>query len=397
MTATAKKRKTEVPGQALGFGLQYTRLTQLLLGAPEGSFCSLEVLDDMAVEAATGEVTLVQGKSALTANPVSDRAKSLWKTFANWMDTVDSGSCNPETTTFEIYVSRPVRGQIVDSFAKAKTESEADTAIRQARKKLWGTSPKYSAKAKLSDEISPFVERVFTGNADRLNLMVRNFQLKTGSGSPQADVEALIRRHPVSLSKVRHIADYLCGVVKRRLDELLEKGLPAVLSRDEFYNTYRSYARSVDRETILMSRAEKPSSDMAQSHMPRVFVRQLDLIELPHETKLGAVNDFLMAAADRTAWAMSGEVDESSLADLNERLKRTWSNKRGRCTLEFKGRDPKEIGQKVYFECMETTAQVQAMTPPEHFVPGCMHHLADTLIIGWHPDYDGRLRENGAK
>jgi hypothetical protein len=42
------KRKTEVPGQALGYGLQYTRLTQLLLQAPEGSFCSMEVLDDVA-------------------------------------------------------------------------------------------------------------------------------------------------------------------------------------------------------------------------------------------------------------------------------------------------------------------------------------------------------------
>lgn len=77
------KRKTEVPGQALGYGLQYTRLTQLLLQAPEGSFCSMEVLDDVAQQHPIKGVRLIQSKSALTANPVSDRAKSLWKTLSN--------------------------------------------------------------------------------------------------------------------------------------------------------------------------------------------------------------------------------------------------------------------------------------------------------------------------
>ena len=37
------RKKTEVPGQALGYALQYTRLTQMLLQAPEGSFCSMEI------------------------------------------------------------------------------------------------------------------------------------------------------------------------------------------------------------------------------------------------------------------------------------------------------------------------------------------------------------------
>lgn len=70
------KRKTEVPGQALGYSLQYTRLTQLLLQASEGSFCSMEVLDDVAQQHPEKGVRLIQSKSALTANPVSNRAKT---------------------------------------------------------------------------------------------------------------------------------------------------------------------------------------------------------------------------------------------------------------------------------------------------------------------------------
>jgi len=45
------------PGQALGFSLQYTLLTTLLLEASEGTYCSLEVLDDVAAHSADGERT----------------------------------------------------------------------------------------------------------------------------------------------------------------------------------------------------------------------------------------------------------------------------------------------------------------------------------------------------
>ncbi|HHS0913655.1 TPA: ABC-three component system protein, partial [Salmonella enterica subsp. enterica] len=60
------KRKTEVPGQALGYSLQFTLLTHLLLQAPEGSLCSLEVLDDVAQENNSGDIKFIQSKSALT-------------------------------------------------------------------------------------------------------------------------------------------------------------------------------------------------------------------------------------------------------------------------------------------------------------------------------------------
>ncbi|MDP3611763.1 MAG: hypothetical protein Q8R98_07920, partial [Rubrivivax sp.] len=155
------KKKTEVPGQALGYSLQYTRLTQMLLQAPEGSFCSMEVLDDVAEQHPTKGVRLVQSKSALTANPVSDRAKSLWKTLSNWVEAADSPGFDVQKTRFEIYVSRPVGGEIVQSFADAKTVDAAQAAITQARAILWGAPPGFALRVKVADEIAPYVERVF--------------------------------------------------------------------------------------------------------------------------------------------------------------------------------------------------------------------------------------------
>src|SRR6185295_6570558 len=78
------RRQQKVPataaGQLLGYSLQLTRLTAMLLNATEGSACSLEVLDDIAEQTVDGGTKLAQSKSALTDNPVADRAIALWKT-----------------------------------------------------------------------------------------------------------------------------------------------------------------------------------------------------------------------------------------------------------------------------------------------------------------------------
>lgn len=386
------KRKTEVPGQALGYSLQFTRLTHLLLQAPEGSFCSLELLDDVAQEDGAGAVKLVQSKSALTANPAADRAKSLWKTLSNWVDLAATPGFEVDKAIFELYVSRPVEGMIVESFARATTQEGARAAIAQARNVLWGSPPKFDLKAGVAAEISSYVEKVFTSDQSLLERLICNFQLTLGSGSPQADLEALVRSHPVSPSKVNDITNHLCGVVKRHVDLLLEAGKPAVIARNDFHVWYTSYVQKIDRQTVLSSRALAPSEEVSREYLPDNFIRQLDIIGLSFEEMLGAASDYFMASFDRTDWAARGEVDETSFDDLDDVLKRAWKNKQRICGLNHGSRSEQHQGQTLYFDCMQFTAPVQSMSTPGHFIPGCFHMLANDLVVGWHPSYEAQLK-----
>lgn len=390
--ASRTKRKTEVPGQALGYSLQFTRLTHLLLEAPEGSVCSLELLDDVAQENGTGVVKRVQSKSALTANPAADRAKSLWKTLSNWVELAATPGFEADKAIFELYVSRPVDGTIVKSFADATTQESARAAITQARTMLWGTPPKFDLKASVSTEISSYVEKVFTADQSLLERLICNFRLKLGSGSPQADLEEIVRSHPVSPSKVSDITNYLCGMVKRHVDLLLEAGKPAVIARNDFHGWYTSYVQKIDRQTVLLSRALAPSEEVSRGYLPDTFIRQLEIIGLPYEEMLGAASDYFMAAFDRTDWAARGEVDETSFDDLDDVLKRAWRHKQRACGLNHGGKSEQHQGQALYSDCMQFTAPVQAMSPPGHFIPGCFHMLADDLIVGWHPNYEEQLK-----
>lgn len=392
-----KKAPATAPGQTLGYSLQFTRLTAMLLDAQDGDWCSLEVFDDVAKESETSATTVSQSKSALTDNPVADRAISLWKTLFNWLELVKLGIVEPGHTKFELYVSRPVKGAFIDSFHESQTYDEAKAAIEKVRNQLWGAAPEFAGRADLSDSLKRYVNPVLEADDKLVLPIIVNLQLKCGSGSPQLDIEAAIRRHPVSDAKVFDIADKLCGWVKREADKRLEKGLPAVISRDAFHREYTSYVRRVDRDLILIGFANKPSEAEKLKQLPSTFVRQLDLIERTFDQQLEAISDFLQASWDRTIWSKAGDIHEDSFAELNDNLERTWDHLNLATSIEAESKPEIQRGQLLYSKCMMHEARIQGMEPPPHFVPGCFHGLADDLRIGWHPAYRALLKKPGGQ
>ena len=131
-----RKASPHVPEQFRGFSLQPTRMALLLLKAPEGSFVSLEKLDDVALETADGNTLAVQTKDTESTNPVSDRSPQMWKTFANWSRDVREKKLDATRTTFELYVSRKVSGRLASLFHSANTKSTAKDAFEEAQNKL---------------------------------------------------------------------------------------------------------------------------------------------------------------------------------------------------------------------------------------------------------------------
>jgi hypothetical protein len=261
-----------------------------------------------------------------------------------------------------------------------------------ARTSLWGEVPEYPQRSNVAAQIAPYVSKVFSADQALVARIIKNFTLTCGSGSPQAEVKAILKTHPISQSRIRDIADHMSGVVKNRVDEFLEVGKPAIITSDEFHIWYTAYVQRIDRDTVLRSHAKRPSEKEAEGHLPRVFVQQLDLIGLPFEDKLEAVGDYLMAAADRTAWAASGDVDPTSFDELDVNLKRGWKNKRIACKVAHGDKPLDAQGLALYADCMDVTVAVQQKETPDHFIPGCLHRLADDLSIGWHPEYEAQLK-----
>jgi hypothetical protein len=395
MNVISRNAPGTAPWQALGYGLQYTRLTAMLLEAKDGSMCTLEVLDDIAEQTADGRTNLIQSKSAITANPVSDRAIPFWKTLYNWLELVKQGLVDTTRTVFELYISREVDGELVSTFNKSSSVEEARMALHKAREALWGKPPDFEKRGLLPEGLSRYVNTFIEADEELIIPIIVNFRLNCGSGSPQSDIVSAIHRHPVSETRVLDIADKLCGWVKRQAEQQLEKGLRAVISRDEFHHEYVSYVRMLDRDLILTSFARRPSDEEKEKHMPDVFVQQLDLIEFDFDAKLKAISDFLRACWDRAYWSETGDVHEESFKELDENLCRAWENLNRAIGVETTSKAPIERGILLYARCMNHIAKVQGREPPAHYIPGCYHRLADDMVIGWHPNYRVLLGKGG--
>lgn len=396
----AKNSSSTVPNapataapQALGYSLQYTRLTVMLLESPVGTACSLEVLDDVEASSLDGQRHLVQSKSALGDNPVSDRAISLWKSIYNWLQLIERVLVSPQQTTFEIYVSRDVGGEIVESFHNAKTIDQARASLTLARTKLWGEGPTFPLRDSLPQNLARYANAVFSASEEVVLPLIVNMRLRCGSGSPQSDLLTLLSTHPISPAKITKVADQLSGWVKRQVDTRLEQSLPAVINQTDFHREYSAYVRSADRDTILKSFAPKPTEAQKLAKMSEVFVRQLELVDADFDEKLEAVSDFLRACWDRVSWSTEGDVHEDSFKLLDDDLCRIWKNIRKEKLAEHAMIAKTAQGKLIYSGCMHHRTQVQAMVPPPHFVPGCFHRLADTMEVGWHPDYRNALKQ----
>lgn len=381
------------PGQFLGYGLQYTRLTAMLLEGPEGSICSVEVLDDIAQVNQDGNVVLSQSKSSLGANPISDRAVALWKTIYNWLTLVNLGKVEIATTVFELYVSRPFNGNLAEQIAAAATEKDAVDAIEAARTELWGQAPHFNQKSKLSADLARYVNPVLESDIDTLASLVMRIRLVCGSGSPQRDIETALKRKFVSPKNVLLVANQMCGWVKRVVDLQIEDNLPAHVNRDDFHIEALAFIRMIDRELILSSRAPRPSFEQKTQRFKDVFVQQLQLIQLDESAQLEAISDYMLSSADRVLWAQAGDVHQNSFDELETSLCRLWRNTKDSVHIEHASRDHVSQGHLVYLGCMKHRIPVQGMTPPDHFLPGCFHQLSDKLSVGWHPTYKEMLAE----
>jgi hypothetical protein len=383
-----RKVQTAAPGPYLGYSLQATRLLQLLLDAAAGTTVSLEVFEDVGEERPDKTKRAVQTKSITgSANPVSDRAVGLWKTLANWVKAVQAGTLLVGSTVFEIYVSKPCSGSLVQGLSDATTSEQATSILDSASKALLNAEH-------ISPELLSYVRIVFNAE-ERIRIGIAvGFKFTSGSGSPQADVRNQLMSKLVPPEILDLVLDHAIGWLKRKTDLCLEKSLPAFVRRDEFYTELTSFIRKCTLRGILAGVAGKPSTEELKEQLMRTYVRQLEIIEADEEDIFVAVNDFMRASVDRTEWSRVGLINETSLDDFEAALITFWRNKKKQHALTNSELGHNIQGQLLYRECSTHRRSLEGLEVPDYFTPGSFHSLADILEVGWHPEYKIKVRQD---
>lgn len=174
------------------------------------------------------------------------------------------------------------------------------------------------------------------------------------------------------------------GWIKEKMDGLIFAGKPAELNVDEFNAEMRSFLPRVYFQHILVAIAGKlefSEDTLAAEHL-RTYVRQLQLIEGSDEDVFEAVNQFLRAAAECSAWSKQGLVHEKSFDEFEEALTFAWKNKRLVHDITHKNLSGVDRGKLLLADCGLHQQRLQGL-----FTPGSFHALADDQTVGWHPEY----------
>ncbi|ACO33508.1 conserved hypothetical protein [Acidobacterium capsulatum ATCC 51196] len=383
------RKSAQVPGQLFGYSMQPIRLLSLALNAAAGTTLSLEVFEDVGSVDGSGNTLASQTKSALKTNPVSDRAVDLWKTFSNWKTAITSGQLSLDTSQFEIYLAKRRTGKLVHIFHDAQTEEDAKAAFEQARADLWGPGQKYPKKKNLAETLAPYVNHVLDDPPQDVIGIIQRFSLSVAAKDPLRDLRPKVVSKWVRPESVDAVIQHAHGWIKERLDGLLQEGKTATLNVDEFNVEMQSFLPRIDFRQILTSVAgtfELTDDTIAAEHL-RTYVRQLELIEHTEEDVIEAINQFLRASAERSAWSEQGIVHDKSFDEYEEALVAFWKNKRSINDIVHKSLPSVERGKLLLADCGLHQQKLQGLEPPPFFTPGSFHALAENQTVGWHPEY----------
>jgi hypothetical protein len=385
----SSRKSAQVPGQLFGYSLQPIRLLNLALNAAAGTTLSLEVFEDVGSVDGSGNTLASQTKSGLETNPVSDKAIDLWKTFSNWKTAVSSGQLSLATTQFEIYLAKRRTGKLVQRFHDAQTEEDAKAAFEQARAVLWGPAPKYPKKKKLAETLAPYVNHVLDDPSQGVIGIIQRFGLSVAAKDPLRDLRPKVANKWVRPESVDAVIQHAHGWIKERLDGLLYEGKAAALNVDDFNAEMQSFLPRIDFRQILTAIAgtlELNDDTIAAEHL-RTYVRQLELIERSEEDVIEAINQFLRASAERSAWSKQGIVHDKSFDEYEEALVSFWKNKRTVHDITHKNLTGVDRGKLLLADCGLHQQKLQGLEPPPFFTPGSFHALAEDENVGWHPEY----------
>jgi hypothetical protein len=373
--------KASAAGQYLGYGLQPVRFCYYLLSEPGENFVSLEHLDDIAVRRPdTDQYVLEQTKSALAHNPVTDWGEELWKAFANWLDLLEQKTLDVEKTRFRLYVTPAHIGEWVQRLSDANTDVAADQIVAEISAALDSLTK--------APRCGAYLKRFLSSDSVLRRALIRHFTFESIHADPLDALRTLIGV-TVPANMVDQCCSYAIGAAKDQVESLIRDQKPPELSAGEFRAGFQAFVRKHDLTRLLPSTGEQPAAEVVQQTLleGRVFVRQLEIIQMPTDGKLRAISDYLQTSADKTTWADEGYVLRESFAEYDADLRRQYSFIRGEIE-DLHGRlDAQVRGRTLYNRCGLVRTQLDGREVPGYFVPGCFNELADKLVLGWHPNF----------
>ena len=142
-----------------------------------------------------------------------------------------------------------------------------------------------------------------------------------------------------------------------------------------------------------------PMEEEELSENQRIFVEQLRIILVGNDRLRHAIGDYYRAFQQRTKWLSEGLVYPAELNDYEDYLVGEWQREFAiikeeieEYPIEEKENRMTQLGRKLYnWSLREQFKPIRPDYFDAYFSRGSYHILANTLKIGWHPQFEEKL------
>lgn len=345
--------------------------------------------DDVAWEQGGSPVDSLQIKHHIAAaRSLGDKDDDIWRTIRAWMDTYDCADPDgPWLTLVTTQTARdgtamaalratntrdPVRA--MDLLTSAAEDSRAEGSERTRRRYL---------------ELDPMDRAVFVS------------RMRVIDAAPIiADIDAAVRSKLRPALPLGHEASFmrqLWGWWHEQAVEMLRKRLTSV-SVDRLMRQVSRFRDDYSEGKLptLVDRRVVPLEEVQDKYGDACFVRQLEWVGATRQLDR-AIMDYYRAYTQTLMWLEDDLVDLDELARFEENLVDEWSREFD-WMLTSLGDDATEdmrraAGSNLLRKVLDQTLyRVRDRYDDPFFSRGKHHELADCARIGWHPEFEERVR-----
>ena len=384
------------PGSNAAFMYQFERALFWLAQSPSGFVIGIETDDDVAIRGPDGSLLLEQDKHSIKDNtePFGDRSKDLWNTLAIWIDALDSGEVEGQTTRFLMVTNKVLSECIARNINRAKSEDQVMACV--AKLKEATTNP--------PKQVATLMERVLQPDSlTSLKNLIKQCELVE---AVDASAGLALRKSVISrlqlpewcLTEADSIADELSGWLHRTALDAWQQGKPAWIQRDHFINQLHAII-DYRKRLIRRERAEHliPVTDeKIGQERGSPFVKQIYLITEDDSIVENAIREFVRCNTEKMRLSMEGNITDDDWKAFEVTLRSRWEKIRTRIIrMSQEGQKEEDIGFEIFSVTTEDHREKLAGSDTEqvYLTSGTYHRLANMVRVGWHPRFEELMRE----
>jgi hypothetical protein len=385
-----KKNINTAAGPMAGYMFQPVRALYWLAKGEGGTAVGLETEDDVTVMTADGGKIREQDKSSIQEGhwPYGDKTYALWNTLCIWVRAIDSGEVDVEKTEFFLVTNKIIpNGCLVEAISTASDPIKVAECIDRLSEVGRSIKRQSSARDK--------ADEVLGSRKGLLEKLIEHTSCERFAASIDTEEVQKIAMtlHLTEREDHDNIINSLLGWLSRTVMGLWHAGKPGWIRRASFDNQLEAIRQVHRRRRIRASSASKlhVSEKERKAHSTEIFVKQIEIICLDENILYDAVTDFVRFGKEKIRVAIEGNVTEEDWEIFDDSLLEEWKNIRG-IEKTRDHRTSETMGQAIYHKTMaHKISHVGDLETQPYLIKGSYQRMANTLLLGWHPEYEKRL------